>query len=136
MAIWYFVEVHSKAPLLALEFDMGWISCKTSHHINMIRLQNKFRNMDESRIIKYVFNLDYQICKNWTFELEDLHSAGFNQIYGNTNICNSDAAKCICVSLGNANWNMSQPTKPKLCTYVRFKENIDAEIYFKYSMLC
>ncbi len=53
-AIRYFLGVHSKAPLLALEGDMGWPSSKTRHHINMIRLWNKFINMDESRIIKRV----------------------------------------------------------------------------------
>ncbi len=41
---------HSKAPLLALEGIMGWISCQIRHHINMIRLWNKFINMEESRI--------------------------------------------------------------------------------------
>ncbi len=28
--------------------------------------------MDESRITKLVFNLDYQICKNWSIELKDI----------------------------------------------------------------
>ncbi len=78
-AIRYFRGVHSKAPLLAMEGDMGWVSCQTRHHINMIRLWNKFINMEESRIIKHVFNLDYRVCKNWSLELKDiLYSTGLN----------------------------------------------------------
>ncbi len=115
---------------------MGWISCQTRHHINMIRLRNKFINMEESRIPKRVFNLDYQVCKNWSLELKDiLYSAGLNQIYDNKIICNIDGAKCICVNLWNADWKISLPTKPKLRTYVKFKENIETESYIKYCML-
>ncbi len=80
-AIRYFLGVHSKAPLLALEGDMGWPSSKTRHHIDMIRLLKHFINMDESRITKRVFNLDYKICKNWSLQLKDiLYSAGLNEI--------------------------------------------------------
>ncbi len=65
--------------------------------------------MDESRITKCVFNLDYQICKNWSLELKDiLYSSGLN------NICNIDAAKCICANLRNAGVKTSILTKPKL----------------------
>ncbi len=96
-AIMYFLGVHFKAPLLALEGDMGCISCQIRHHINMIRLWNKFINMEERRITKCVFNLDYQVCKKI--------------------ICNIDAAKCICVNLRNADWKTSLPSKPKLHTY-------------------
>ncbi len=84
---------------------MGWTSSKTRHHINMIKLWNKFINMDENRITKCVFNLDYHICKNWSLELKDiLYSTGLNQIYDNNNICNIDATKCICANLRNTDW--------------------------------
>ncbi len=35
-AIRYYLGVHPKTPLLALEGDMGWNSCKIRQHINMI----------------------------------------------------------------------------------------------------
>ncbi len=132
-AIRYF---HGYIPLLALEGDMGCMSCQTRHHINMIRLWNKFINIEESRITKRVFNLDYQVCKNWSLELKDiLYSASLNQIYDNNIICNIDAAKCICVNLRNADWKNWLPTKPKLRTNVKFKETIETGSYIKYCML-
>ncbi len=82
---------------------MGWISSKMYHHINMIRLWNKYINKDESRITKHVFNLDYQICKKCSLGLKDImYSAGLNQIYHNKNIYSIDAAKCISANLRNA----------------------------------
>ncbi len=45
-----------------------------------------------------------------------------NQIYDNKNICNTDAAKCICANLRKADWKNSILTKPKLQIYVTFKE--------------
>ncbi len=102
---------------------MRWTSSKTRHHINMIRLWNKFINIDESRITKRVFNLDYLICKNWSLELKNiLYSAGLNDIYDNTNICNIDEAKCICANLRNAGWKKLILTKTKLQTYDTFKK--------------
>ncbi len=37
-AIRYYLGVHPKTPLLALEGDIGWNSCKIRQRINMIRL--------------------------------------------------------------------------------------------------
>ncbi len=57
---------------------MGWTSSKTRRH-NMIRLWNKFINMDESKITKRLFNLDYHICENWNLEIKDIpYSAGLD----------------------------------------------------------
>ncbi len=68
----------------------------------MIRLWNKFIDMDESRITKHVFNLEYQICKKCSLELKDImYYAGLNQIYHNKNT-NIDAAKYIYANLRNA----------------------------------
>ncbi len=39
------------------------------------------------------------------------------------------------VNLWNADCKNSLPTKPKLRTYVKFKENIETESYIKYCML-
>ncbi len=84
---------------------------KTCHHINMIRLWNTFINMGESRITKRVFNLDNQICKYRSLERNDMYSASLNQTYDNTNICNIDAAKCICANFRNVDWKNSILTK-------------------------
>ncbi len=55
--------------------------------------------------------------------------------YYNKNVCNIDATKCFCANLRNADWKNSVITKPKLQTYVTFKENMQTESYIKYCML-
>ena len=132
-AIRYYLGVHSKAPLLALEGDIGWISCKTRQHINMLRLWNRMINMENNRITKRVFNYDYQLCKNWSHELKDiLYSVGLNQEFDSKTTCNIYTTKSIFINLRNTEWKNSLLTKPKLHTYVKFKEDIVKENYVIY----
>ncbi len=71
-AIRYYLGIHPKTPLLALEGDMGWNSCKIRQCINMIRLWNRLINMDENKLTKRVLKWDYIICKNWCFEVKEI----------------------------------------------------------------
>ncbi len=64
-AIRYYLGVHPKTPLLALEGDMEWNSYKIRQRINMIRLWNRLINMDENRLTKEYLNgiiLFVKIC--------------------------------------------------------------------------
>ncbi len=84
----YYLGIHSKTPLLALEGDMGWNSCKIKQHINMICLWNRLIKMDENRLTKRVFKWDYNICKNWCFEVKEIFSSIQLQIvYDDMNKC-------------------------------------------------
>ncbi len=88
-AIWYILGVHPKTPLLALEGDMGWKSCRLRQNINMIHFWNKLISIDESRLTKRIFNWDYNLCKNWCLEIKQiLYSASLQHIYNEQNVCN------------------------------------------------
>ncbi len=50
-AIRYYLGVHPKTPLLALEGGMAWNSCKIRQHLNIIHLY-RLINMDENRLTK------------------------------------------------------------------------------------
>ncbi len=94
-AIIYYLGVHPKTPLLALEGDMGWNSCKIRQHINMIRLWNRLIKMDENRLTKRVFKWDYIICKNWCFEVKEIFSSIQLQIvYDDMNECSLNTIEC------------------------------------------
>ena len=62
-AIRYYLGVHPKIPLLALEGDMGWNSCNIRQHINMVWLWNRLINMDDNRLTKRVFKWDFEVYK-------------------------------------------------------------------------
>ena len=132
-AIRYFLGVHPKTPLLALEGDMGWKSCRLRQHVNMIRFWNRMINMDENRLTKRIFNWDYNLCKNWCLEIKQiLYSASLEHIYNEQNVCNINTIDNILTDLRNNQWKESLPSKPKLRTYMKFKDNVYTEDYVKY----
>ena len=88
-AIRYYLGVHPKTPLLALEGDIGWQSCKTRHHINMLRLWNRLVDMNDNRLTKRVFIWDFELCKNWCNEVKQLlNSIGYLNLFNNVEVCN------------------------------------------------
>ena len=65
-AIRLFLWVHRFAANKAIHADMGWISCRTRRHVNMLRLWNKLITMDDSRFVKKIFNWDKQLKRGWS----------------------------------------------------------------------
>ncbi len=62
-AIRYFLGLHPKAPLLGLEWDMGWENCRVRLFWAIIRLWNKLIKMNPDRMTKRIFIWDYNLCK-------------------------------------------------------------------------
>ncbi len=54
-AIIYYLGVHLKAQILAIEGDMGWIRIKVSQWVAMLRLWNKLIQMLDNCLTKKVF---------------------------------------------------------------------------------
>ncbi len=51
--------VHQKAPILAIEGDMGWIRTKVRQWVAMLRVWNKLIQMPDNCLTKKVFTWDY-----------------------------------------------------------------------------
>ncbi len=62
-ALRFYLRVHPKTPLLALEGGMGWIHPNVRIHTEMLRFWNRVLNMDESRLTRKMFEYDYKRCK-------------------------------------------------------------------------
>ncbi len=132
-AIRYFLGIHPKSPLLALEGDMGWNSCKIRQLINMICVWNRLINMDENRLTKRVFKWDYIIYKNMCFEVKEIFSSiQLQRIYDDMNECSLNTIECNLTEHRNNQWKELLTPKPKLCTYMKFKDNIYTEKYVQY----
>ena len=71
-AIRLFLGVHRFAANKTINADMGWISCLTRRHVNMLRLWNKLITMDDCRLVKNIFNLDKQLKRGWSKNLYDV----------------------------------------------------------------
>ncbi len=61
----YYLGVHQKAPIFAIEGDIGWTRTKVRHQVAMLRLWNKLSQ-------KSPFNWDYNVCKNWSYEIKEI----------------------------------------------------------------
>ncbi len=59
-ALRFYLGVHPKTPLLALEGDMGWIHPNVRRHTEMLIFWNRVLNMDESRLTIKMFAYDFK----------------------------------------------------------------------------
>ncbi len=72
-AIRFYLGVHPKTPLLALEGDVGSKYPNVRSHTEMLRFWNRVLNMDESRLTRQMFEYDYKRCKiNWCNDMKQL----------------------------------------------------------------
>ncbi len=96
----------------------------------MICLWNRLINMDENRVTKTVFKWDYIIYKNWCFEVKEIFSSIQLQcVYNNMNECSLNTIEYNLTEHRNNQWKELLTSKPKLRTYMKFKDNIYTEKY-------
>ena len=132
-ALRYYLGVHQKTPILALEGDTGWLSCTVRRHIEMIRLWNRLVNMDDSRLTKSIFLWDYNQCKNnWCQEMEQLCNDIEDNFFIQKITCNIDNYQQKCMEKWADTWRENLSTKPKLRTYKLFKNEYHTEDFVKY----
>ncbi len=60
----YFLGVHSKTPLVALEGDTGWSNTQIRRRTEMLRFWNCVIKMDATRLTRKLFEIEYIICKH------------------------------------------------------------------------
>ncbi len=134
-AIRYFLGVHPKTPLLALAGDFGWINTQIKRQCNMMKYWNRLIEMDNERLTKKIFLYDYHNCdkNNWCSEMKMLfHSVDMNDVFDNMLMCDVDLFCKKNVELAETRWKFGVSIKPKLRTYVKFKDNLQVEEYVKF----
>ncbi len=90
--------------------------------------------MDDSRLTKKVFLYDYNLCKeNWCHEMKLIFGKVKQlDVFNNKRSCNIELTQMKNINIVNDEWKNTLYTKPKLRTYVLFKENYCTENYVKY----
>ncbi len=115
----YYLGVHQKAPILAIEGDMGWIMTTVRCWVAMLRLWNKLIQMPDDCTTKNVYTRDYNLCKNWSSEVTEIFcSINIEQVYTTKTV---DVMKTECKKIDESQWLASLPLKPKLRTYILYK---------------
>ena len=130
-AVRFFLGVHKFCPIAAMSGDIGWLRSKDRRKICMIRFWNRLINMRDSRLTKQVFLADFnQNSNNWCSEIEQIFdSVNCLTIFQERHTCDllSFESK-LKFNLQNE-WHNEINKKPKLRTYVHFKDIFKTENY-------
>lgn len=130
-AIKFFLGVHKCTANAAVVGDMGWKTCIHRYGLEMIRVWNRFMKMSNNRINKKVFLWDMSLeVNNWASEIESIYNdLNMSYIFENQIVCDLQNADKRLFELCNTEWKVEVNDKPKLRTYVTFKNNIGVEEY-------
>ena len=132
-AMRFYLGVHKHSPNHALTGDMGWMPPKLSRCICRIRLWNRIVAMENDRLTRKIFDWDYNICKrNWAKDMKLL----FEELDTTSVILHKEVC-CIENVIPKLrekmihDWKLEIVKKPKLRTFVRFKDTVETEQYVK-----
>ncbi len=129
-AMRYFLGVHKFSPNEALIGDIGWLTPKLSRYLPRIRLWNKLIEMDNSRLTKRIFEYDYNVCKNnWSSNMKSLFVDINADVFKEKLSCNLSVMNDTLYDIMSKSWAKDVLKKPKLRTYIRYKESVCTEKY-------
>ena len=135
-AIRYYLGLHRFAPVGGLQGEFGWVTPKYRRFKNIICYWNRLIKMGNERLTKHLFNYDYQnnYC-NWTSEVREIFvQVGLEELFNNKVCCNLKDLSELLHSKAESEWREHIQTKPKLRTYIIFKQNLEPETYVKFHM--
>jgi hypothetical protein len=128
-AIRFYLGVHRFASNLAVNGDMGWLTCEIRQKIEMLRFWNRLVNVTEERLVKKVFNWDKQICKNnWCTEIKSVceEIENTDEFMNNVSVNLRNAEEKLYRIMCNK-WQNEIQVVPKLRFYNIFKSNFGKE---------
>ncbi len=123
----FYIGVHRLTPIPGIQGDCGWLDFKSRCNLELVRLYNRFITMDAGRLNRAIFMTDKEInSNNWNSKFSTL-LRDFDLIdYWNANrIIPLDTVKAKIDEQFQINWRHNCSTKPKLRTYVTFKNNVE-----------
>ena len=135
-AMRFYLGVNRFCPNQAVSGDMGWEPTINKRKLNMLRLWNRLVDLPNDRITKKIFLWDHSVNRNnWCSDVKKLFGE-IQQIdcFNNITSCNLNSAKHIIFENTKITWSQTIIDKPKLRTYVLFKENFHVEKYVLFNL--
>ncbi len=130
-AIRIFLGVHQFVPIAAINGNMGWTSGCVRRKTNIICFWNRLICMNNNHLPKIIFNCDYSCRGNtWSSNIKSI----FDDIdCQNKFISKSQVSMNSCWALLHElqfkHWLNEITRKPKLHTYITFKNSYEVEPY-------
>ena len=94
-AMRYYLRGHKYAPIAGMQGDLGWLATKFSRYICRVLFWNSIMKMDNSNLVKHIFNYDYGICKNnWSADMKYIFAMlDMSDVFNNTLMCNMKSVR-------------------------------------------
>jgi hypothetical protein len=123
-AIRYYLGVHRFIPTVFLKAEMGWIPPIIRRHLCMLRYWNRLLTMNENRLSKRLFELEYRTNESsWCREIESIfESMNMNDMFIDKHVCDLSVCKTIMLNSWKKEVADNVISKPKLRTYVQFMD--------------
>ncbi len=123
----FFIGVHRLTPIPGIQGDCGWLDFKSRCTVEMIRLYNRFITMDASRLNRAIFMNDKdKSSNNWSAKFKNiLNDLQLTEKWTRNEVIPLELAKNKINEKFLVDWTHQCSTKPKLRTYVTFKDNVD-----------
>ena len=133
-AMRYYLGVHKFAPNVGVEGEMGWLSPKLSRNLGLARFWNRLMDMENNRLTKVIFIWDYGRGRSkWNSEIQKLFNyVELNNIYLQQQKCDVNLLKEKLTEKFIIEWKDKISKKPKLRTYITFKDEFAVEEYVKF----
>ena len=133
----YFLGVHNFTPVAAMQADMGWLPCKQRKYLKMLRFWNRLINMQDDRLTKQIFNVQYQheTPNSWCTNVKDIFSIlGKVNMYNQKLPCNLKEIEDLLYENAEKEWKEVVEKKPKLRTFKTFKRDCKTSDYVKWTI--
>ena len=133
-AMRFFLGVHKYTPTAAVQGDMGWIALKYKRYICILRHWNRLVNMDSDRLTKKIFQHDINnsVRNSWSKDVENISELlGMKNIFENRGDFNIRECEKRFYAMSETEWQIAAQSKPKLRTYLLFKENFGVGEYVR-----
>jgi hypothetical protein len=135
-AIRYFLGVHKFAPILGMLGDMGWHEAVIGRQLCMFRLWNRIMKMSQDRLTKNIFTEDFNCHvnrNNWSYSMLELfRNVDLEHVFWSKDCVDIANVECTLKEKAVDSWHQAIHRKPKLRTYVKFKNDFITENYVKY----
>ena len=136
-AIRYFLGVHRFAPIAGLVGEMGWPDPTIRNRLNMLRYWNHLLTLDDTRLTKQVFLWDFsQANNNWSCDMFNVfESINLLELFWSKSPVDVTVCETIFNEQFTCKWKDEIASKPKLRTYIKFKEEPKREDYIFFPRL-
>ncbi len=123
----FYMGVHRLSAIPGIQGDMGWLDCPDRWSVEIIRLYNRFVNMDHSRLNRALFLFDKSANgHNWSKKVKKvLSECNLENLWNRNQQVPLEILKSRLAANSLENWRHKCSTKPKLRTYITFKNDMD-----------